>query len=51
VGIAPTFLVAGVVPVVLAAAAVAVFGMRQDELAHPLDRATGAAPAAGTPGA
>ena len=37
VGLAPTFLVAGVVPVFLAVAALLIARMPRDEIAHPLD--------------
>jgi MFS family permease len=37
VGFGWTFLVAGLVPIVLAVVVLAVFKMRQDEIAHPLD--------------
>jgi MFS family permease len=54
IGIPSAFLIAGLAPIVLAVAAVVIFGMRRDELAHPLDLlpegAAGANPAAnGTP--
>jgi MFS family permease len=38
IGIPLTFVIAGVVPVFLAAAAIVLARMPQDELAHPLDR-------------
>ncbi len=37
IGLAPAFLVAGAIPVVLAVATILVFRLRQDELRHPLD--------------
>jgi MFS family permease len=38
IGLAPAFLVAGLVPPVLALTAIAVFKMYRDELENPLDR-------------
>ena len=38
VGFGWTFLVAGALPIVLAVAAILIFRMRSDEIAHPLDR-------------
>ncbi len=37
IGIPSAFLLAGLAPIVLAVGAVLIFGMRRDELAHPLD--------------
>ncbi len=41
IGIAPAFVIAGVVPVALALATVFLAGMPRDEIAHPLDPAPG----------
>jgi MFS family permease len=50
-GLAAVFLVAGVVPVLLAAAAILVPRLDRDELAHPLDRPAQDHLAAGDPSA
>jgi hypothetical protein len=47
IGLGPTFAVAGLVPTVIAVAAIVLAKMPKDELAHPLDRGE---PAEGQPG-